>query len=63
MMDFKIGDADELADMAEKMIKGSSVDSEKLLNMQLCDLQREAIAAKQQPFAKQVGMEDYEHTK
>ena len=56
-MDFKIGDADELADMAEKMIKGSSVDSEKLFDMQLGDLQNEAIAAKQQPFAKLIGME------
>ena len=62
-MDFKIGDADELADMAEKMIKGSSVDSEKLFDMQLGDLQNEAIAAKQQPFAKLIGMEEYQHTK
>ena len=63
MMDFKIGDADELADMAEKMIKGPGVDSEKLLNMQLGDLQSEAIAAKLQPFAKLVGMEEYQNTK
>ena len=46
-MDFKIGDADELADIAEKMIKGrttpsSSVDSEKLFDMQLGDLRSEA---------------------
>ena len=46
-MDFKLGDADALADIAEKMIKGrttpsSSVDSEKLFDMQLGDLRSAA---------------------
>lgn len=38
-------------------------DREKIWDMQLGDLQGEAIAAKQQPFLKLAGMEEYENSK
>ena len=66
-MDFKIGDAEELANAAEKIIKRSSktpdVNHKKIWDMQLGDLQNEVIAAQQRPFSRLAGINGYESTK